>query len=300
MWFNGENGLCRFWSYIIGPTYYIRNILSTPLYSDNLQTGMFRMTTESDSTQVYGKMHSFVPIRQSKATEEVLAQLKEAILRGAFKEGDKLPSERELVEQFNVSRGVVREAIRALQVTGIVEIKQGPLGGAFVKEISFGLLDTGFSDLYFSDRLTITEVVQVRQHIEPEVARLAALKINDAYRKKLETALLQEREPFSSPDDLMRKLTNVHFILAEMCGNRLFEGMIIAIISLTRRIIRAQLDDLLSLHNVGEHDDIVKAVLSGDPEAAQKTMAIHSKNFGDGFIQFEKTLSIKHRLASTQ
>ncbi|MGD8332033.1 MAG: FadR/GntR family transcriptional regulator [Desulfobacterales bacterium] len=238
-------------------------------------------------------MHSFIPIKQSKATEEVLAQLKEAILRGVFKEGDKLPSERELTEQFNVSRGVVREAIRALQVTGMVEIKQGPLGGAFVKEISFGLLDTGFSDLYFSNRLTITEVVRVRQYIEPEVARLAALNINEEYRKTLETALQQEHEPFNSPDDLMKKLTTVHYILAEMCGNRLFEGMIIAIISLTRRIIRAQLEDLLSLHNAGEHDDIVRAVVAGDSEAAQKAMAVHSQNFGNAFIQLEKTLSDK-------
>lgn len=238
-------------------------------------------------------MYSFVPIRQSKATEEVLAQLKEAILRGVFQEGDKLPSERELTEQFNVSRGVVREAIRALQVTGMVEIKQGPLGGAFVKEISFGLLDTGFSDLYFSNRLTITEVVRVRQHIEPEVARLAALTINDAYRKRLESALELEREPFDSPDDRIKKLTTVHFILAEMCGNRLFEGMIIAMISLTHRIIKAYLPDLLSLHDADEHNDIVRAVLAGDPQAARKAMASHSQNFGNAFIQLEKTLGDK-------
>lgn len=74
-------------------------------------------------------MYSFVPIKQSKATEGVLAQLKVAILRSAFQAGNKLPSERELTEQFNVSRGVVREAIRALPITGLVEIKQGPLAG---------------------------------------------------------------------------------------------------------------------------------------------------------------------------
>jgi DNA-binding GntR family transcriptional regulator len=91
----------------------------------------------------------------------------------------------------------------------------------------------------------------------------------------------------------MKKLTTVHYILAEMCGNRLFEGMIIAIISLTRRIIRAQLEDLLSLHNAGEHDDIVRAVVAGDSEAAQKAMAVHSQNFGNAFIQLEKTLSDK-------
>jgi DNA-binding FadR family transcriptional regulator len=241
-------------------------------------------------------MHAFVPIKQSKATDEVLAQLKEAILRGVYKEGDKLPSERELTDQFNVSRGVVREAIRALQVTGFVQIKQGPLGGAFVKEISFGLLDTGFSDLYFSDKLTITEVVQVRQFIEPEVARLAALNVSDAYRKQLETALEQEYQAYKSPDDLMKKLTTVHYVLAEMCGNRLFEGMIIAMISLTRRIIRALLEDLLALHGAGEHDGIVQAVIAGNPEAAQKAMALHSMNFGNDFIQLEKTHGSKLKL----
>lgn len=234
-------------------------------------------------------MHSFIPIKQSRATDEVLGQLKEAILRGAFQEGDKLPSERELTEQFNVSRGVVREAIRALQVTGLVEIKQGPLGGAFVKEFTFGLLNTGFSDLYFSNRLTITEVVRVRQFIEPEVARLATLNINDSYRTKLEEALQQEREPYASRDDLMKKLTEVHFILAEMCGNRLFQGMIIAIISLTRRIIKVELEDLLSLHAAGEHDEIVHAVIAGDQEAAKVAMTLHSQKFGDGFIKLEKS-----------
>jgi DNA-binding FadR family transcriptional regulator len=247
----------------------------------------------ADNLAVVVTMHSFVPIRQSKATDEVLSQLKEAILRGAFQAGDKLPSERELTEQFNVSRGVVREAIRALQVTGLVEIKQGPLGGAFVKEISFGLLDTGFSDLYFSDRLTIAEVVRVRQFIEPEVARLAAVNVNEDYRERLQAALAHEHSPYNSPDDLMKKLTSVHFILAEMCGNRLFEGMIVAMISLTRRIIRARLEDLLSLHAAGEHDDIVEAVVAGDPAAAQKAMAVHSKNFGDAFIQLERTLNTK-------
>jgi DNA-binding FadR family transcriptional regulator len=163
------------------------------------------------------------------------------------------------------------------------------LGGAFVKEITFGLLDTGFSDLYFSNRLTITEVVQVRKHIEPEVSRLAALNISDVYRDKLNAALKQERQPFTSPDELMKKLTAVHIILAEMCGNRIFEGMIVAIISLTRRIIRAQLEDLLALHDIGEHDDVVQAVIDGNPEAAEKAMAIHSASFGNAFLRLEKT-----------
>lgn len=240
-------------------------------------------------------MHAFEPIRQANATEEVLAQLKQAILRGVYKEGDKLPSEREMTEQFNVSRGVVREAIRALQVTGFIVKKQGPLGGAFVKEITFGLLHTGFSDLYFSDKLTISEVVQVRQLIEPEIASLAALNINDSYREKLTKALQEERQHHVTEDDLMQKLTAIHFILAEMCNNRLFQGLITAIISLNRRIIRAKAQDLLSLHEAGEHDEIVGAVLTGDPEAAREAMARHSQAFGNKIIlQLEKKSSVTH------
>jgi DNA-binding FadR family transcriptional regulator len=229
-------------------------------------------------------MCAFEPIRQSNATEEVLAQLKEAILHGVYKEGDKLPSEREMTEQFNVSRGVVREAIRALQVTGFIEKRQGPHGGAFVKEITFGLLHMGFADLYFSDKLTIAEVVQVRQFIEPEIASLAALNINDSYREKLTKALQEERHPYTSEDDLMTKLTTIHFILAEMCNNRLFQGLITAIIFLTRKIIRAKSQDLLALHQAGEHDEVVEAVLTGDPEAAREAMKRHSQAFGNKFI----------------
>jgi len=61
-------------------------------------------------------MGQFKPIRQIRVSEEVLSQLKESILLGKFKSGEKLPSERELTEEFQVSRGVIREAIRALEL----------------------------------------------------------------------------------------------------------------------------------------------------------------------------------------
>lgn len=234
-------------------------------------------------------MPSFQPIKQLNATEEVLGQLKDSIIRGAIKEGEKLPSERELSNAFNVSRGVVREAIRGLKATGFVEIKQGPLGGAFVKPISLGLLESGFTDLFFAKKLTLAEILDVRQYIEPEIARLAALKVNDEYRKRLEIALAQENQPYESPDDLLNKLTAVHLIIAEMCGNRLFEGMISAIISLNHRIIKTLLEELLKGHGTGEHDEIVQAVIAGDPKAAHKAMARHASDFRAKFLKLEQS-----------
>ena len=64
-------------------------------------------------------MTNFKPIKTSRVFEDVLIQLKEAILLGVYKSGDKLPSERELTLEFQVSRGVIREAIRALELSGI-------------------------------------------------------------------------------------------------------------------------------------------------------------------------------------
>ena len=82
-------------------------------------------------------MHIFKPIKQIKASSEVGQQLKNAILGGEYRAGDKLPSERELIELFQVSRTVVREAIKSIEAGGLVEIRQGATGGAFVKHLTF-------------------------------------------------------------------------------------------------------------------------------------------------------------------
>ena len=100
-------------------------------------------------------MGRFKPIKQFRVSEQVLSQLKESILLGKFKSGEKLPSERELTEEFQVSRGVVREAIRALEITGFVVLRQGPTGGAFVTDLSFDHVGNAFLDLFLANKVSI-------------------------------------------------------------------------------------------------------------------------------------------------
>ena len=88
-----------------------------------------------------------------------LAQiLREQIRTTELPAGHLLPSERELIEQFGVGRGVIREALRALEATGFVTMRQGPNGGAFLKELNFNHLTGGFVDLYLAGKLTIPEL----------------------------------------------------------------------------------------------------------------------------------------------
>ncbi len=79
-------------------------------------------------------MPNFKPIKQPRISDEVFHQLKESILSNGFKAGDKLPPERELADQFQVSRVAIREAIRTLENAGFLEIRQGSTGGAYVTD----------------------------------------------------------------------------------------------------------------------------------------------------------------------
>lgn len=225
-------------------------------------------------------MSEFKPIKQTRASGEVLVQLKEAILLGRYKFGDKLPSERELTEQFQVSRGVVREAIRVLEMSGFVIIRQGPAGGAYVAEWAFDHLGGGFLDLYLSGRVTIPQLNRVRLHIEPEVARLAAMNVTDAFSRQLQEDAAAEREPTQFRAEYRNRLTKVHLTLLEMCGNYLFEVIVNSMVSLTHRIVAAiEPEDQNALHPIGEHDVIVEAVLAGDGDRAAQEMRFHLETF---------------------
>src|SRR5512135_3364175 len=120
----------------------------------------------------------FTPVKQTRIAVEIFMQLKAAILSGRFKPGERMPTERELTQQFQVSRVVVREAIRELEINGLVRILQGPTGGAYVTDLSFDHLNNAFLDLFLYNKLSVAELIHARLVIECEIARLAARHVS--------------------------------------------------------------------------------------------------------------------------
>lgn len=236
-----------------------------------------------------GKMAIFRPIRQLRVSEEIIAQLKQSILLGHFKPGDKLPAERDLAEEFRVSRVAIREALRALENAGFLVTRQGANGGAYVTDLTFEYLANAFLDLFLADKVSIPELHRVRLLIEPEIARLAALAITPEYTQRLKKALQSEELPTTSLVEDIEMKTAVHYILAEMCGNRFFEAILRSSMKLTHKLIEVVSSNPYTLHPAGSHRPIVEAVLSGDPEAARSTMREHSIEFGQILIKMEKT-----------
>jgi GntR family transcriptional repressor for pyruvate dehydrogenase complex len=234
-------------------------------------------------------MTKFRPIKQSRVSKEVCDQLKQSILVGHFQPGDKLPSERELVEEFQVSRAAIREAFRILENSGFIATRQGVNGGMYVTELAFGHISNAFLDLFLADKISIPELYHVRLLIEPEIARLAALAITSEYAQRLEKALQCEELPTKTLWEDIEMKTAVHHILAEMCGNRFFEAILRSSMKLTHKVIEVVSPNPYTLHPAGMHPPIVKAVLSGDPEAACSAMREHSIEFGQILIKMEKT-----------
>ena len=242
-------------------------------------------------------MGRFKPIRQFRISEEVLSQLKESILLGKFKSGEKLPSERELTEEFQVSRGVIREAIRILEITGFVTLRQGPTGGAFVTDLSFDHVGNAFLDLFLANKVSIPELANVRLFVEPEVARLAARNATEEDWKRLTEAQEGEFLSVSTTTARIIQFQRVHHVIAESCQNHFYEAISKSMLRLTFEVVEAVDPDHEALHMPGEHKHIIDAVISANAEAARAAMQTHMEKFCKSLLEMETAYRRKALMA---
>ena len=232
-------------------------------------------------------MPRFTPVKAPRVSDNIAGQLKKAILGGEYSPGEKLPSERELTENFQASRVVVREAIRTLEIAGFVTIRQGPHGGAYVQRLGYDRLTEMYSDLFLSGALSLEELVQARLLLQPEVTRLAAENITDAWRIKLTAALAEERTPAKNHPDWVRRNMATDVVLIAMCGNRFFQAMLEPLIKLTQEIVLVVKPEHTIIHDPTEHTTVVEAVLDGDGRRAAEAMRAHIHNVGRQLIGLE-------------
>ena len=125
----------------------------------------------------------FSPIKNTKVYEQVIIQIKDMIDKGTLKKGDKLPSERNLVEQLMVSRASIREALRALEVIGLIECRQGE--GNYIKASFQDNLFEPLSIMFMLEGSNPEAIWELRKIMEVEAAGLAAKKITDEQLKEL-------------------------------------------------------------------------------------------------------------------
>ena len=210
-----------------------------------------------------------VPVRQVRRpetlTEAVIGHIREAVVRGELPPGSSLP-EVQLSEQLETSRGTVREALRALQDIGLVEVL--PHRGAFVTDIS---------------PRKARELVELRSLLEGFAARLAVERtLMDAQaRARLESAYRQMLQAAHEADQSRSIETHLdfHLAVAESGGNEMLVENLEPLQIQTRRLI--MYTDIFSAGHADEHRTIIDAIVGSDADAAERVVRDHIRRSGE-------------------
>lgn len=136
---------------------------------------------KQDLTRANESPHSlFTAVRRTRSSDEVVAQIRQAILDDRLKHGDRLPSERDLSGEFDVSRATLREGLRTLEALGVIAIRPGAAGGIFVSEPQGDQVGAALEALLRFRHATIDELAEFRVSFEGQSAHWAALRATDA------------------------------------------------------------------------------------------------------------------------
>lgn len=218
----------------------------------------------------------FKTARVNRISHNIVDQIRENILAGKLKPGDRLPSEKELSTEFGVSKASLREALRALESLGMLEVKQGMSGGAFVKEVDLETARNNMFNYIFFQNPSIGEFTQLRTLIEPQVAEIAANKITDADLAYLEDNLNRTRETMDSGPFYYDLDTKFHHRIAQISGNRLICFVIDSLKNAIVQIkLQLELDRDFSIQVYKAHMRIFDALRKRDPQNARVEMHRH-------------------------
>ena len=217
-------------------------------------------------------------IKRQRINEAVSQQIREAIFNGLLVTGHKLPPERELARRFQTSRVALREALRSLEKEGMITIKRGFGGGAFVADFDHALraLTDSLQIVVKLGEAKPACLSEVRSLLEPQIARLATLRASPAELAAIESVVFAQEKELEN-GQLSRKLDmEFHRRLADAAHNPVLKIVVHAINqSLRDAILRSKLTRNMRSRVVSFHRNIFDAVRRRDPELAHTMMAEH-------------------------
>lgn len=223
----------------------------------------------------------YLPIQTERLYEQIVSQIEQRIVAGDLKVGDQLPSEKELAEQFAVSRTAVREAIKALREKRLVEIRPGR--GTFITNDapeamrhSLGLL------MKFGSANGIAHLVEVREILEPEIAALAARRVTDEQIGAMREAIAVMDTALDNAEVFVEADLDFHLAMAEATQNPIIPSLMDSIIDMLREqrkrtgVTRGGLE-----RGQYHHKQILEAIIRRDPDASRQAMQLHLQQVRD-------------------
>lgn len=224
--------------------------------------------------------------RAPKAAEATAARIVDDILEGSVSVGDRLLTEPEMLVRYEVSRESLREALRLLEIQGIVDIKRGPGGGPFVAPLNSGYL-ARTSSLYFNlSGATYAELLDTWAALEPILAeRVARLPASSAKREVF--APFVQYDPESHVEvELFDDFNNFHSVIAALSGNRVLTLVTQSVTHIVAEQVLQSIDPVAEREMLTHsHADLAQAILDGRPSKARKLMTEHILEVSNTYLE---------------
>lgn len=222
------------------------------------------------------------PIQTSSAAQQIADQLRMAVLFGQLEPGQRLPSEIELAEQYEVSRGTIRETMKLLSAAGLVQSTRGATGGTFVRMPEPGAAAAHIGDaisLWFNAGSTsLAEVNEARAWIERGCVLMATRHRHEEDLEAIRVAVEAMEAPGLGMDDMLELDIDFHVAVCRAARNAVLELAMNAI-HLVRPYTNTMLVKLLSVETIAaQHRAIYEAIRSGDVDAADAAFAAHMRH----------------------
>jgi len=236
----------------------------------------------------------FAPMSVPKASDILVDELRERILSGELTEGTTLPSERDLVDQTQMSRTTVREALRILEVQGLVRIVPGRAGGAVVTRPGSDSVVSSVSALIRGQQIRLTALLETRRAIEPICAQLAAEHRTDDDMAALEEINKNIAKPDSSFAEFLQANADWHLAVAQATHNELIAAFMAA---LGRAIYASTAKEAYGAPEsrsltIRAHISVTEAIGKQDAATAVRRMSRHLDSYAAGVLQDDKEESI--------
>ena len=238
----------------------------------------------------------FKPIKKRRLSDEVAAQIRSRIAAGELRPGDRLPPERFLADDFEISRGAVREAMRSLELAGIVTVQQGVNGGAFISNGDPSLVGDNFRDLIHLGGVTLDELTESRIWIETLAARIAAERATEDDLRALEDNVAEVESLYAAGryDEKIDVNLEFHALLARATHNTVMVLLMSALVEVLRGFAYEagpESDDM----SIRARRAFLKRLRARDSEGAAASMEQHLRKLHKRYASVAERRSAEPR-----
>jgi GntR family transcriptional regulator, transcriptional repressor for pyruvate dehydrogenase complex len=241
----------------------------------------------------------FHPVRTRRAFEVVCDQVRHQLARGELRPGDRLPGERELAEQFDISRSGVREALRSLEAAGVVEVRTGVNGGFFIHGGNPAGFTQTVQDMVSLGKLSIADVTEARIELTNVAIRLACARATDEEFDRIEADIDYHTELFRHGQGSRNTKSVVEFyrLIAQATHNDVIVMMIDSLSEIIRTLL-ARVDPKPRKDLMQVRRRVLALMRNRDAEGACAAMATHLRHINDYLESENRKAARKQRIAA--